>query len=108
MRPLFKRIDAWLAEDQHHHGQDRPTDAIAWINVLVYLAAAFEFGVPIWKAVIIAVLVTVASAMNYGRSSFARLGVVLMALTMLRWSGALAPLEQWLTTVAAAIKHCAA
>jgi hypothetical protein len=61
----------------------------------VYLAAALEFGVPVWKSLAIAAVVGYAIWIRFGRHILVKAAVFLMMLTLVEWSNVFPPVSQW-------------
>ncbi len=70
----------------------RRIDPRSWVNGIVCLVACLNFGVQWWLAILVGIIVFVASRFSYGRRIFTRGGIALLILVLLDWTGALAKL----------------
>jgi hypothetical protein len=66
------------------------------LNCVSYFSAAMVFGAPLWKSVVIFLVVGMATSLHYGRSLLTRFGIVLMIATLVEWSEVLPPTRQML------------
>lgn len=64
-------------------------------NAAVYGVCLYVLGVGFLKALVITVLVLVCVALHYGARWTLRGGIVLLALTVAVWIGAVPPPDQW-------------
>lgn len=71
----------------------------------VYLAAALEFGVPVWKSLAITAVVGYAIFIRFGRHLLVKIAVFLMMLTLIEWSNVFPPVSQWSTLVGTALNR---
>ncbi|WP_445486918.1 hypothetical protein [Rhodopseudomonas sp. RCAM05734] len=90
-----------FADDDDVAEMDRPLfDPLVALNSCVYFAASLQLGAVWWKATLIAVIIAVLTWQHYGHRALARLGVLLLVLTLALWSDILPPVQQWQALIA--------
>lgn len=91
-------IKSWLDEvdnEPEPTWDDLKFDPLVLLNTLVYFAAALQLGAGFWKSLIIAIIVAILTRLHYGHRALARLGVLLLVLTLGLWAEILPPPQQW-------------
>jgi hypothetical protein len=68
---------------------------VLWFNAIVYAGALYYLGVTHWKAVVVAILVLIATDLWYGRRWLLRIGFVLFIVAIGVWIGAIPPPQTW-------------
>ncbi len=76
---------------------------LAW-NGVIYFISMFVFGIPWWKSIIGAAVITISAHFGYGRRWIFRFGVILMFVAMFVWFGALPPPDHWIEALTR-LKH---
>ena len=67
---------------------------LAW-NAVVYVVALTMFGVPIWKSLVVGVLVFASTLISFGNRPFIWLGAALQMVLLAVWVHALPDIQEW-------------
>lgn len=68
---------------------------VLWFNAVVYASSLYYLGVSPWKAVVVGVVVLVATDLWYGRKWLLRIGFMLMIVGIAVWIGVLPEPQTW-------------
>ena len=66
-----------------------------WLNALVYFLGGLTFGIGIWRSLLLAAIVFVATRIHYGRRTILRIGMGLLFPLTAIWVGLLPWPSEW-------------